>query len=1051
MIIFSQKTNRSKFLLIILALFLIVQGVAYTKGIAEERSKDEDPALSVRFNSYLEAEKLHSSDCDVYYNLACVYSIRGDLDNAVNAMNKAVFYEFKNFHLINQDDNLINFRTTAWWSGIAANFRQIENLLNELEQFSNKGDDKSFEEKRDFYTNVINNFDSIAPYIPVLKYSSLSSLGFLYYNIDDFIRVIQYWKESAIIKKNVLGEDHPEYGVSLNNLGVVSRNMSDYESAAQYYLESKKIIEKTSGTNSPSYATALGNLGGLYFTIGDYEKAEQCYLETQILEEKLIGAEHPGYATTLNNLGVLYRNMGDHARTEQYYLRALQIREKVFGKEHSFYAASLSSLGILYNYMRDYDKAKIYYMEALELREKINGKSHPAYADCLNHLGFLYFNMKDYAQSEVYYLEAMNIREKTLGKNHAEYANSLNNLGGLYERTGDFEKAESFFLEALSNSERLFGKEHPAYINILDNLYKFYITIKEYDKALLFKNEAFQLNKNQINRMFSFLSEQQREAYWNANALSFEISYSLSLFYPVSESNALNYDNALFSKSLLLRTTNAVRDAIYSSGNQELIGQFEELNKLRRQISRLKQNRRNEELVKIFEQQIEALDKSLTQNSAGFRDFQSDLVMNWQNVRGSLNQNEAAVEFVSFKIYDKNWTYTTQYAALILRPGEDSPEWIPLCEESALAALFEPLKGMHPDDMAQLLYNENGSILYDTVWKPLEKELEGINTVFYSPSGLLHKVSFNAIPIEGKRLMDVYNLNLVSSTREVVSLRTRTSQTPAYAVVYGGLDYDTDEENLIGASNAVRSSASNNEASTTVYTRGFATAAVDTSDYQKKTGNIIWNYLPFTDIESRDILKTLNDNRIPASLYSEEKGSKESFLALDGGKTGIIHLATHGFFNHDIQKNYEEQERTRQPGSRQIADEHPLRRSGLIMSGANTWAENGVLTAEEVAGLNLLGAELVVLSACETALGEVDNSEGVFGLQRAFKLAGAQTLVMSLWEVDDTATSILMSSFYENWLSGKSRQEAFRGAQKTLKADERYASPFFWAAFVMMD
>ena len=139
-------------------------------------------------------------------------------------------------------------------------------------------------------------------------------------------------------------------------------------------------------------------------------------------------------------------------------------------------------------------------------------------------------------------------------------------------------------------------------------------------------------------------------------------------------------------------------------------------------------------------------------------------------------------------------------------------------------------------------------------------------------------------------------------------------------------------------------------------------------------------------------------------------------------------------------------------------NENPLRRSGLVLSGANTWkkspvegAENGILLAEEVAGLNLLGAELIVLSACETALGEVDNSEGVFGLQRAFKLAGAQTLIMSLWKVDDEATSLLISGFYKNWLSGKSKQEAFKEAQRQLRANTRYASPFFWAAFVLMD
>ena len=206
----------------------------------------------------------------------------------------------------------------------------------------------------------------------------------------------------------------------------------------------------------------------------------------------------------------------------------------------------------------------------------------------------------------------------------------------------------------------------------------------------------------------------------------------------------------------------------------------------------------------------------------------------------------------------------------------------------------------------------------------------------------------------------------------------------------------------------------------------------------------------------------LERNRIPVTLYSESAGNKESFRSLNGKKTAVIHLATHGFFNEDIERNNDERmemgggQGRQGAGSR--AAENPLLRSGLILSGANTWArnpvegaENGILLADDVAKMNLLGADLVVLSACETALGEVNNSEGVFGLQRAFKLAGAETLIMSLWKVDDEATSILISAFYQSWLSGKSKQEAFKEAQRGVRASPRYSSPFYWAAFVMMD
>jgi CHAT domain-containing protein len=208
-----------------------------------------------------------------------------------------------------------------------------------------------------------------------------------------------------------------------------------------------------------------------------------------------------------------------------------------------------------------------------------------------------------------------------------------------------------------------------------------------------------------------------------------------------------------------------------------------------------------------------------------------------------------------------------------------------------------------------------------------------------------------------------------------------------------------------------------------------------------------------------NIQRLLEGRQIRVIRYSGVKGNKESFKALSGKKTSIIHLATHGFFMEDVESDNEKQERLKRLGGGQKAYENQLLRSGLILAGGNkAWTgepvegvENGILFADDVAKMNLLGAELIVLSACVTALGEINNSEGVFGLQRAFKLAGAQTLVMSLWEVDDKATSIIMGEFYRNWLSGMSKQEAFKAAQRSLRKEERFSSPYFWAAFVMMD
>ena len=570
-----------------------------------------------------------------------------------------------------------------------------------------------------------------------------------------------------------------------------------------------------------------------------------------------------------------------------------------------------------------------------------------------------------------------------------------------------------------------------------------YLSDGNYSGALIYKQEGVLLNTDQVNQNFSFLSEQQRNAYWNTNSNLFESSYSISHFYPVPASNVLNYENALFSKGILLRTTNAVRDAIYSSDNKDLIAQYEELGNLRQQISALRQSGGNASYIKSLEDRSEALDKSLTQASVAFRDFQADLALGWKDVQKSLGPKEVAVEFVAFELYDKGWTDKTLYAALVLRPGMDAPLWVPLCEVTILSALFEKAAGKDTVQQTAILYDELGAELYKAIWQPLEKALGGATTVYYSPSGLLHKIAFNAIPITGgKRLMDQYDLRLVSSTREVVSIKKKTARTPSSAVVYGGILYDENERSM-------RDAARGYDAPT-----GQSRAMQITSG-----GGTGWSYLKATETESREIQEFFRQKRITASLLSGNAGNEESFKALSGKKTAVIHLATHGFFLSDIEKNYEDMERLQRMGGGQQALENPLLRSGIILAGANNaWTnkpvagvEDGVLFADEVASLNLLGTELVVLSACETALGTVNNGEGVFGLQRAFKLAGVETLIMSLWKVSDDATALLMRSFYNNWLSGMDKHKALIEAQKSLRANPKYAAPVYWAAFVMMD
>ena len=1082
-------------------------------GILYINIPEERPELTNALYWLLEADKMHSSNSGVYYDLACVYSLKNDPEKAIMTMEKALALGYSNIEWMSQDEDLVNLRNTSWWMGIADNHVQIHNQLAAFSDFNDTEEETSVDEAIDFYSSIIASLTGLAPNIPALRCMPLSFLAYSFNSREDYALAIQHYLELSGIQGQVLGKDHPYYTIWLSNLGNLYYAIDDYAQAERYFLEALSIREKTLGKDHPDYASSLNdlrnyaarrdNLGNLYQQMGVYVDAELHYLDALNIREKVLGIDHPDYATSLNYLGGLYLNMGDYARAERNFLEALSIWERTFGKDHPDYAASLGNLGVFYHEMGDYAQAEHYFLEALRIYELAPDKDETDYVTLLNNLGSVYGTMGDYDQAAQYlleavailreapvedqmsmietlrslgglfhnmgnyamaercYLEALSIREEVVSidlldsatmevinqllseflDGFLHYAGLLSDLGAVYRDMGDYTQAERYYLEAINIEEKRLGKDHPEYISSLDNVYRLYLAIKEYNRAVPFKQEAYQLNTDQVNRNFSFLSEQQRIVYWNKNAGSFELTYSLSWHYPVPESNALNYDNALFSKGLLLRTTNAIRDSIYSSGDNALIAQFEELGRMRQQISALRQSGGNEAYTQSLEQQAEALDKSLTQSSAAFREFQADLALGWQDVRDSLRSNEAAIEFVSFRIYDQKWTNITQYAAMVLRPGMDAPAWVPLCEEGTLAELFGMLSKKEPQEQARILYDEHGPALYDAIWRPLESYLEGVTAVYYSPSGLLHKVAFSAVPAGNSRLIDVYDLNLVSSTREVAHRQSNAAQLPRSAVVYGGLLYDLNEERMRQEALAYQNQG----------TWISSTVPMNT------TRGGTWNYLYHTSTESTSIYRQLTGGNISAVLYNAARGNKESFKSLDGKKTGILHLATHGFFLDDIAENHEERERLQRLGGGNSAVENPLMRSGLILAGGNNaWGgnpvegiENGILFADDVARMNLLGTELVVLSACETGLGEVTNGEGVFGLQRAFKLAGTQTLVMSLWEVADRASSELMASFYQYWLSGMGKQEAFKEAQRQIR--RRYPEPYFWAAFVMMD
>ncbi|MFN0215944.1 MAG: tetratricopeptide repeat protein [Saprospiraceae bacterium] len=825
--------------------------------------------------------------------------------------------------------------------------------------------------------------------------------------------------EAKSIREQVLHKEHPDYAWSLNNLGILYWNMGRYEEAEPLLLDAKIIWGNVLplGKGDPGYAGSLNNLGLLYWKMGRYEEAELLFLESQSIRGKVLGKENSDYAGSLNNLGLLYKVMGRYEEAEPLLLEAKTIWGNVLGKENSDYATSLNNLAGLYQKMGRYEDAEPLSREANAIWGNIFGKEDEYYSAGLTTLAEIYNDMERYEVAELLHLEAKVIREKVLGKMHPSFASSLIHLASLYHRTGRNEDAEPLFREAnaiinalLSNSSRyLSDRELSAYVQLftkdLDHYYSF-----------------AQMNRGKF------------------------IGFSASC-----------YNNALFHKGFLLNVSSRISNLAASDTVAERLNN--RLKSYHRRLAReyTKPIAERKEVGEL-EELANSTEKELVRSVTGFREAIRQV--NWQNVRATLAPGEAAIEFIHYRFYNPDRTDSILYAALVLKPGDTEPRLIPLFEERQLERLLPKRNDMDKIDVFYKTTKEKS--VFELVWQPLDPLLVGINKVYCSPSGLLHRINLGAIPVPSTtRGLEItfanqYRLVLLGSTRQLVNQSTGVLPTSMQAVLFGGIDYDANTE--IVEKTSIRDSLSMGQP---VFERSLAPAPFffDTTTQAWVTSK--WRPLPGTETEVRHIAGQLQKHQFSAQLLTSSAANEETFKQLGRNEPSprILHLATHGYFFPDPASNPKGQ--TSDETSLVFkSSKQPMIRSGLILAGANTaWVthhsptehEDGILTAYEISQQNLSNTELVVLSACETGLGHIEGNEGVYGLQRAFKIAGAKYLIMSLWQVNDQKTRELMVEFYRQYLDyNRPVPEAFWLAQQAMRA--KYpGSPYVWAGFVLVE
>ena len=801
--------------------------------------------------------------------------------------------------------------------------------------------------------------------------------------------------------------DYTHLAAWLKSLGMAYMYVGDYKNSEKTYKSAIQLLESNNLQNEKSYRMILDAVAVLYVQMQNYEKALTYNTQAKTLYERALDFGDD-YVRCVSNCALCHNGLG-HNTTAKMMLNVALRQAKQNLSDTTTISLSLTEL----NQFADRKLDNV----SMDRNFYIQTRIIP-YVTLLSNSSVVYSQLGYFSDAIHAIKESIRISEEYGLKEALPY----NNLGTLYLYKSKFPQSVEWFLKSYELCKTPYESDEIG-MNTALGMY-----LSNDSTAATFCSEVSEKMRNNIQDMFAFMSGEERAIYWK----HFEnyLPVLNLIIYESGNTDAFGtvYDNILEAKGLLLRSTNAIRDAVLSSGNETDIADYIRIGQLKQQLLNEKDNETRESI----EKEIESIDKRLTQHVNAYADFTSSKNIHWEEVRDALSKDDVAIEFYNIPLVwglDSIQTMDGEprYCAVILRKGYKYPHIIPLCKESQLEEL----------DKEELYETDS---IYNLIWQPLDKELKGVKNIYFSADRELHKIGIEYAPVsEKENIADRYNLYRLSSTRVLAENKNKSKKESA--VLYGGLKYDLGKDELIAESRS-------GEYHPASATRAFSS---NNTRYGVK-------YLPGTLKEVEEI--SHNFSKTP-QVITDVAGTEESFKSLAGTSTDIIHLATHGFFWTDEDAKNRSYVTFLNPNNKaqQSNEDNALMRSGLFFSGANIGlkgeslpddVEDGVLTALELSNMNLGNVDMVVMSACQSGLGET-SGEGVFGLQRGFKLAGANTLLMSLGQHDDAATEKWMPEFYRNYLSGKSKHESLRLAQKLLRDNSEYSDPEYWAAFVLLD
>ncbi|NDV66937.1 CHAT domain-containing protein [Bacteroides sp. 224] len=877
-------------------------------------------------------------------------------------------------------------------------------------------------------------------------------------------------KKAINISLKLKGENSVRYAYDLLAASSVAITQAKADDAIHFLSKAHKIY-KEKLPDSPHLFMLYSNYSDAYKLKGDYIKAEAILTEAvnhiRHLKKQTEIVSYPYY---LQTLATIYTKLGKSDKIEPILFEGIEVSEKVLGKDHVITVSFLHFLAQFYFGLGNFQKAKDLFIQECEIAKKNNYQTN--YIRALKGIGMVHYQINEYEKAMEYYQEAINackyfgehnfeslqvleditslIHEiqiysndiildtesikdihtlilsqyrSQFGENSIEYSMKLNDYGLYLGYQQEYEKSIKLLQKSLSILENIPGIHRKTFTATATTNLAVTMDAANYSKEQIYTlfDKVLNYLKEAANLNFSFLSEKEREIFWSTQMNKINLIKKFPYQSPDSNFGELSYNNELFIKNILLTSSNQVQNAIYNSQDIELIKTWEQFKKYKENAD-ITTNNATEDVL--------SLEKTIMHKSKQYIDLKEQFNYNWRDIQKALKNGQTAIEFVYF---DDNSQETPQtiYYALLIRPDYTSPRLIPCCNEEELKKQLEKPY-------------ENDS-LYTLVWSPIENQLMNAKEIFIAPTRLMNRIAFCGLTDHSHRsLVDKYSIRQVMSTKDVITLNAgkNTENSLKSIALFGGSDYDLSNKEMTQLYAELKEQQQNKELMRSV---------IIEEGINRGRG---FDYLPGSKKEVETIGGILSNQQWNVSLYTDKQATEAHFKHLSSQSPAVIHISTHGFYFPLVEK------KENQKNNIYKISENPLIRSGLLFTGANNmWnspetvtdqPEDGILTAYEISNMNLTNTQLAVLSACNTGKGEILNNEGTYGLQRAFRLAGVQSMIITLWEISDSDTVIFMTAFYKNWTKGASLREAFITAQKKLK--NTYPDQVEkWAGFVLVE